>query len=67
MDWIENGYKLFWNKVAPAPSSQKNAQSVVEDSEFVSEAIFDMLEAGAVSELPVGARPLVVSPPWGGS
>ncbi len=62
MDWIENGYKLFWASAAPAPRAQKNSQSPLDETDFIRAAITDMLKAGAINKLPIGVRPTVVSP-----
>ena len=62
MDWIDNGYKLLWSSVAPAPKESKNSPSALSHEQFVSEAVAEMLLAGAVSQLPKGVRPTVVSP-----
>jgi len=62
MDWIENGYKLFWASAAPAPRAQKNSQSALDETDFVRAVIADILKADAIDKLPIGVRPTVVSP-----
>ena len=62
MDWIECGYRLMWEQAAPAPKESPNSPSAGAHGEFVSSAIAEMLLAGAITQLPFGARPAVVSP-----
>jgi hypothetical protein len=63
MGWIENGYKLFWANAASAPRAQKNSRSALDETDFVSAAIADMLKASAIDRLPsIGVKPSVVSP-----
>ena len=62
MDWIENGYRLLWETAVPAAKESPNKASAMEHKEFVSGAIAEMLEAGALTLLPKGQRPTVVSP-----
>ena len=62
MEWIDCGYKLMWEQAAPAPKEAPNSPSAGAHGEFVSSAIEEMLLAGAVTRLPLGARPAVVSP-----
>jgi hypothetical protein len=40
-----------------------NSKPALENNEFVTKAISDMVEAGAASALPTGVLPTVVSPP----
>ncbi len=60
--WIEKGYELKWIDGAPAPRISKNSPSALAHKSFVSSAIKEMLAAGAISILPKGERPEVVSP-----
>ena len=62
MDWIDNGYMILWETVAPATIASPNAPSAFEYKEFVSGAIKAMVEAGALTRLLRGQRPTVVSP-----
>ena len=62
MDWIEHGYALLWTTATPAARERKNAQSALEHPEFISGAIAEMLAENAVTELPPGEKPTVVSP-----
>ncbi len=62
LSWIEKGYELQWLEGAPAPKIQKNSPSAMEHEVFVTSAVLEMLAAGAVSILPQGERPEVVSP-----
>jgi hypothetical protein len=62
MDWIDYGYDLVWNLHPPSPRELKNSKSSMDNHEFVTKAVAEMLEAGAVSVLPSGILPFVVSP-----
>ena len=62
MDWIDNGYKLLWEAVAPVAKESPSAPSAFEHTEFVNDAIKGMVEAGALTRLPRVQRPSVVSP-----
>jgi hypothetical protein len=62
MDWIDNGYMPSWEIAAPAPIESPNTPSAFEHKKFVSGAIKEMVEAGALTRLPRGQRPTVVSP-----
>ena len=62
MKWIEEGYRLLWT-VSPSPRMEfANAPSAMKHSEFASCAVADMLAADAVTLLPPGVTPLVMSP-----
>jgi hypothetical protein len=62
MDWIDNGYMLSWEAAATAAKESPNAPSAFEQKEFVNDAIKEMVEVGALTRLPRGQRPTVVSP-----
>ncbi len=62
IDWIDNGYMLFWETAAPAAKESPSAPSAFEHKEFVSSAIKEMVEAGTLTRLLRGQRPTVVSP-----
>ncbi len=62
MKWIDHGYDLVWDKLLPVARELINSKSSRDNSDFVTKAISDMLEAGASSVLPPGVRPTVVSP-----
>ena len=62
MTWIEEGYILLWTAVAPEQKEMSNAPSAMEHNAFMSSAVADMLSAGAVTMLPLGQKPTVVSP-----
>ena len=62
MDWIDCGYRLMWEQAPPAPKEAPNSSSARQHEEFVSSAVQEMLAAGAVSQLPSGVKPAVVSP-----
>ncbi len=62
MDWVDNGYKLLWETVTPAAKESRNAPSVFQHKGFVNDAIKEMVESGALTRLPRGHRPTVVSP-----
>ncbi len=61
MDWIDIGYMFLWETVAPATKESPSASSSFEHKEFVSGAIKEMVEAGALTRLLRGQRPTVVS------
>ena len=62
MSWIDNGYELLWSDGAPARREVPNSPSALVHEKFVTPALAEMLEAGAISKLPVGFKPEVVSP-----
>ncbi len=62
MSWIDNGYELLWFEGAPARREVSNSPSALAHEGFVSSALAEMLEAGAISKLPVGYMPEIVSP-----
>jgi hypothetical protein len=62
MKWIEEGYRLM-RTVSPPPRRKfANAPSALEHREFVSGMVAEMLAADAVTLLPPGEKPWVVSP-----
>ncbi len=52
MTWIEEGYRLLWKMVAPERKNVSNAPSAMEHTAFVSDAVAEMLCAGALTLLP---------------
>jgi hypothetical protein len=62
MSWIEEGYRLLWTVSPPPRREFANAPSALEHSDFVSGAVEEMLAADAVTLLPPGEKPMVVSP-----
>ena len=62
MKWIEEGYRLLWTESSPPRREFANAPSALEHSDFVSGAVEEMLAAEAVTLLPPGEKPTVVSP-----
>jgi hypothetical protein len=61
MDWIDNGYMLLWETVAPAAREFQTAPSEFNHKEFVNGAIEEMVEEGALTRPPKGQRPSVIS------
>jgi hypothetical protein len=62
MVWIKNGYQVIWSEVPPESKEMPNAPSVQEQHELVSSVVAEMLAAHAVTLLPPGEKPMVVSP-----
>jgi hypothetical protein len=62
MNWIDNGYELLWLEGAPARREVSNSPSALAHEDFVTPVLAEMLEAGAISKLPAGYKPEVVSP-----
>jgi hypothetical protein len=62
MRWIDHGYDLVWDKLPRLARQLKNFESSRVHSDFVTQEIADMLEAGAASALPPGVIPKIVSP-----
>ncbi len=62
MEWIEHNYALLRTAAAPAAREKKNSHSALEHHEFVLGAVATMLAENAVTELPPGEKPAVVSP-----
>ncbi len=62
MTWIEEGFRLLWTVSPPPRREFANAPSAMGHHEFVSGAGEEMLAADAVTMLPPGERPQVVSP-----
>ncbi len=63
MDWIDNGYMMLWETAAPAIKESPSAPSAFEHKEFVSGAIKEIVEAGALTRRILrGQHPTVVSP-----
>ena len=62
MEWIEDGYRLMWTVSPPESKEFDNTLTAWEHRAFVSGAVEEMLAAGAVTLLPEGERPWVVSP-----
>ena len=62
MNWIVEGYRLLWTVSPPPRREFANAPSTLEHREFVSGAVAGMLAADAVTLLPPGEKPWVVSP-----
>ncbi len=62
MKWIYYGYVLVWDKLPRVARELIYSKPSRDNSNFVTKAISDVLEAGADSVLPPGVRPTVVSP-----
>jgi len=62
MGWIDKGYDLVWVQTPPIAREMPNSKSALENNEFVTKAISDMVEASAASALPTCVIPTVVSP-----
>lgn len=58
--WLEHGFVLWWKGAEPAPKYFQNHGGAVQHADFVSRAISDLLEAGAI--VCTTDRPKVVSP-----
>jgi hypothetical protein len=61
MKWIDHGYDLVWDKSPPIARETRNFKSSLDNHVFVTTTITKMMEAGAVSVLPPGVTPTVVS------
>ena len=57
MGWIDKGYDLAWVTSPPIAREMPNSKSALENHEFVTKAISDMVEVGAASALPFGVSP----------
>jgi hypothetical protein len=62
LEEIEHGYALLWTTAAPAARESRNAQLSLEHHEVVFDAVAKMLAENAVTRLPPGEKPMVVSP-----
>jgi hypothetical protein len=62
MQWIESGYRLMWATEAPHRREMENSSSASEHHEFVSNAVAEMVAEKAITMLPPGEKPWVVSP-----
>jgi hypothetical protein len=62
MQWIEHGYLLMWTVEAPPRREKENSSSASEHREFISNAVAEMTKENAVTMLPPGEKPWVVSP-----
>ena len=62
MHWIDKGYDLVWASTPPIAIEMPYSKSALENHEFVSKAIFEMVEAGVASALPTGVILTVESP-----
>ena len=62
MGRIDKGYDLVWVTTSPIAREMPSSKSPLENYEFVTKAISDMVEAGAAAALPFGVIPTVVSP-----
>ena len=60
--WIYNGSDQVWGTSPPVAKEIFNSKSSLEHHGFFTKAIFEMVEVGAASTLPIGAIPMVVSP-----
>ncbi len=62
MNWIDYGYDLVWEKLPPNAREMRNSMSSLDNQYFVTKVAVEMIEAGAVSALPSGVPPTVISP-----
>ncbi len=62
MSWIDNGYELLRLDGAPVRREVPNSPSALAHEDFVTPTLAEMMVAGAISRLPVGFKPEVVSP-----
>ena len=62
MLWIESGYRLLWATEASQRREMENSSSASEHNEFVSKVVAEMVAEKAITMLPLGEKPWVVSP-----
>jgi hypothetical protein len=62
MNWIDHGYDLVWGKLPPTAREMRNSKSSLNNQDFVTKAVAEMMEASAVSVLALGVLPIVISP-----
>jgi hypothetical protein len=62
MNWIDHGYDLVWDKLPPTAREMRNSKYSLDNQDFVTKAVVEMMEACAVSFLPSGVLPTVISP-----
>jgi len=62
MSSIDNWYDLVWDTTPPSPRELRNSKSSLDNQEFVTKVVSEMLVAGAVTTLPSGVLPTVISP-----
>jgi len=61
VNWIDHGYDLVWEKVPPIAREMRNSKSSLDNQDFVTKVVTEMLKACAVSILPSGVIPTMVS------
>jgi hypothetical protein len=61
MQRIEYGYRLLWTIEAPQRREMQNSSSASEHREFVTNAVAEMVAEKAVTMMPPGEKPWVVS------
>jgi hypothetical protein len=61
MGSIDNGYDQVWDKLPQVARELKSFKSSLDNQDFVTKAIFYMLEAWTASVLPFGVSPTVAS------
>ena len=62
MNWIDHGYDLVWDKLPPTAREMRNSKSSLDNQDFVTKAVVEMMEACAISVLPSGFLPTMISP-----
>ena len=60
MGWIHTSYDLVLITSPPIAREMPNSKSALENHEFITKAISDMIEAGATSALPTGVIRMTV-------
>jgi hypothetical protein len=51
ISWVDNRYDLVWNTTPPSPRELRSSKFSLDNQEFVTKAVNEMLVAGAVSAL----------------
>ena len=59
MNWIDCGYDLVWDKLPPTAREMRKSKSSLDNYDFVTIAVAEMMKACSVSVLPSGVLPII--------
>jgi len=62
VNWIDCAYYLVWDKLSPTAREMMNSKFSLDNHDFVTIAVAEMMKACYVSVLPSGVLPIIISP-----
>ena len=60
INWIDCGYDLVWDQLPLTAREMRNSKSSLDNHDFVTIAVAEMMKACSVSVLPSGVLPIII-------